>query len=744
MTEVVFLVDARTATERQVIEQWIAQQGQDGRIVDVHDLDAVGRMIDAAAGRGDDPVLQPLGVAWLAPLRGGERRFRLRDTLKPGDPRHPPRWVQGALLARDRDRADVLTGAAAPLSEVLARHGRDVPTAQSRAFVARQAKVALQREETRRFGGQHKVPVEVRADVADQQRFDAGIREVAARTGRAVEEVRAEAVGYLDEMVATLNRHAVDITAEVSRLYHRTGMRGKIRTDPDQVDMVRRTAAEFPTVFLCSHRSYLDSTVLAVVLRDNGLPPNHRLGGANMAFGPFGKLGQRNGIIYIRRSFRDNELYKWVLREYLGYLASKRFSLEWNIEGTRTRTGTLGPPKLGLLSYIADAYLDGRCQDYRLIPVSIVYDELIDVEEFARYATGESKRSESLGSMVAYMRRNRSLYGRGDMYVGFGEPVSLRQMLGPAPAARGRARVDLAPVAAEVAARINEVTPITPTALVALMLLASGRALTMVELRTTLDYLVDDVHRRRLPLIKPEQVQSAVGVERAMAPLLRHRVVTRVSDGHDEVYAITDDRRLLASYYRNTVLHHFVDGAIAQVALHQLATAPRAGDPVDALLDGARRLRDLLRFDVHFPTDAQFTRNVEQALSLHARTWRARLRTDPAQAAELLRAWRPLTAPVVLRSIIEAYLVVALTVGRGDVASDVAADVAADVVATAAMGYGRQLLMQGRIRNPDAVSALLFDSGAKLVAAEGPIIDELASIATALDEIQHLAEAHFP
>ncbi|MEI2705892.1 MAG: hypothetical protein V9E89_11680 [Ilumatobacteraceae bacterium] len=69
---------------------------------------------------------------------------------------------------------------------------------------------------------------------------------------------------------------------------------------------------------------------------------------------------------------------------------------------------------------------------------------------------------------------------------------------------------------------------------------------------------------------------------------------------------------------------------------------------------------------------------------------------------------------------------------------------AADVVATAAMGYGRQLLMQGRIRNPDAVSALLFDSGAKLVAAEGPIIDELASIATALDEIQHLAEAHFP
>ena len=32
-------------------------------------------------------------------------------------------------------------------------------------------------------------------------------------------------------------------------------------------------------------------------------------------------------------------MYRWVLRQYLGYLVEKRFTLEWYIEGTRSRTG---------------------------------------------------------------------------------------------------------------------------------------------------------------------------------------------------------------------------------------------------------------------------------------------------------------------------------------------------------------------------------------------------------------------
>src|SRR5207249_2491023 len=84
----------------------------------------------------------------------------------------------------------------------------------------------------------------------------------------------------------------------------------------------------FPLVFLPTHKSMLDSLVLKYALYENGLPPNHTAGGINMNFFPMGGLMRRTGIFFIRRSFKDNEVYKFVLRQYIDYLIEKRFPLE--------------------------------------------------------------------------------------------------------------------------------------------------------------------------------------------------------------------------------------------------------------------------------------------------------------------------------------------------------------------------------------------------------------------------------
>ena len=49
---------------------------------------------------------------------------------------------------------------------------------------------------------------------------------------------------------------------------------------------------------------------------------------------------------------RSDPVYRFVLREYVGYLVEKRFPLEWYLEGGRSRTGKMLPPKLGLLTYV--------------------------------------------------------------------------------------------------------------------------------------------------------------------------------------------------------------------------------------------------------------------------------------------------------------------------------------------------------------------------------------------------------
>jgi glycerol-3-phosphate O-acyltransferase len=85
----------------------------------------------------------------------------------------------------------------------------------------------------------------------------------------------------------------------------------------------------------------------------------------------------------------------------------------------------MGAPKMGLLGYIVDAVREGRVDDVAMVPVSIMYDQLHEVAEYAAEVRGAQKQSESLAWMVRSARQQRRHRG-GRIYVRFGEPLSLR------------------------------------------------------------------------------------------------------------------------------------------------------------------------------------------------------------------------------------------------------------------------------------------------------------------------------
>lgn len=60
------------------------------------------------------------------------------------------------------------------------------------------------------------------------------------------------------------------------------------------------------------------------------------------------------GAFFIRRSFGDDELYPVVVQEYISQLLAEGMNLECFIEGTRSRTGKLLTPKLGVLKYVLE------------------------------------------------------------------------------------------------------------------------------------------------------------------------------------------------------------------------------------------------------------------------------------------------------------------------------------------------------------------------------------------------------
>src|SRR6185437_5626191 len=78
---------------------------------------------------------------------------------------------------------------------------------------------------------------------------------------------------------------------------------GEVRVDEAALLALRGLAERDPIVFLPAHRSYLDSPVLAQVLRKAGFARPWRFAGANLAFWPLGAIGRRSGMIFIRREF---------------------------------------------------------------------------------------------------------------------------------------------------------------------------------------------------------------------------------------------------------------------------------------------------------------------------------------------------------------------------------------------------------------------------------------------------------
>ena len=99
-------------------------------------------------------------------------------------------------------------------------------------------------------------------------------------------------------------------------------------------------------------------------------------------------------------------------------------SIEFFLEGTRTRTGKLLMPRYGLLNMVVDAWRRGAQEDLQFIPVSIDYEKIIEAGSYARELRGGEKKKEDMGALLRTTGVLRSRYGR--LHLQFGEPLSMR------------------------------------------------------------------------------------------------------------------------------------------------------------------------------------------------------------------------------------------------------------------------------------------------------------------------------
>jgi glycerol-3-phosphate O-acyltransferase len=563
------------------------------------------------------------------------------------------------------------------------------------------------------------LPTDTR-EVAELLESSAFRNDVAALAGQldiTPGEAMIEAAGYLREMSATHNKR-------VTEMWQRFGnwmTRGyDILVDEDGLAELRRLDRKHALVFLISHRSYLDEFILPPTLEHGGLSPLYGMAGANLNFFPLGTVARRTGIIHVRRSTGDIPIYRLALRSFIGQLVEQKSNLCWSIEGGRTRTGKLRPPRYGLLRYVADAVEETTDTDPLLVPVSFMYDQLPvhEVGRMASEARGQGKEAEDLRWLVNYAAGLRERLGR--VYLDFGEPLPLRRRLAELNAdSVTENRVER--VALDVCHRLNAATPVTPTAVVCIALLAANRALTLDEVLRTVRPLADYITGRGWPVAGGATLTDRSTLRWALRELVRSGVLTSYSGGSETVWNIGDDQHLIAAVYRNSAIHVLLLRAIVELSLQ--AVAEQRGDAgskgssgtsegdAKTVTDEALRLRELLKFDFFFAQRDQFIDDLAEEIRImagpHPTTG---VDVSPEQARELLAGARPLVAHLVLRPFLDAYRVVGEQLaGLED--DDVSSKAA---VVDSCLKIGHQWALQRTLASEESVSGEMFATALNL------------------------------
>jgi len=717
-----FIIDARNGVERRYLSDWLhsslAEGGPEAKINSISlpiSDDRKKPLLDGLIQKlNDDPdtLICPVRIAWRIPNFETDKSIKLRHLVF-GDPRMPGPIRARSILFRNKRRAHCLVGQPATIADLRERFeqnqdiDRKSDAGEFAAYVFRQAGLVLDIAERGLRGSRYKVPRHVADGLLSSLKFRDELKLLAAEDGEDAGRLKAQAAKYMKELIARPSPLFIDLKARLDRFMLSQGYEEEIATNEQELSRLRRTMRDHPTLLLFTHKTYIDGATPTDIAYKNDLPMLHVFGGINLDFFGIGYLLRHSGTIFIRRSFENNKVYKLVLRLYVSYLLQKRFPMTWAFEGTRSRLGKLMPPRYGLLKYVMDAAHANDIEKVHIIPVVTSFDLIRDVEEYATEQSGRIKKPESLKWFVGYLRSLREPMGR--VYVDFGESVVVDRAPEPGD------RLGLSKIAFEVAVQANRSTPITLTSLMCLCLLGTApRALTGQELRASIEHFSGWAAKRGIRLSDNVSNSGGEHVQKTLETLVDSGLFERYDQGSTTVYAIQPEKHAMASYYRNSIIHHFLDKAIVELSLSK-ASSKGGGQPDKVFWQETENLRDKFKFEFFYPSKEEYRANLEAELDRVDPDWQAKLEQGGPLLRSLLNRFQPLIGHSVFLPFVEAYTVVLDILARLEEGEAIDKKTCVEL----ALNEGHQAYLLRRITSQASIGKILFENGFKLAANLG-------------------------
>jgi glycerol-3-phosphate O-acyltransferase len=520
------------------------------------ELDLLEEVVAAVWDSGQRVFLVPLALFW----RKGPRARRRFLNLFYGAQTRPSDLAKVSAFLTTYRGLHVKVGEAIDLASFIAQRREQGPQAVART-VRRSILSFLYREEKVVEGPTLQPLHRVQDAVIEDPRVARAIRERAQARHVPIERARAEAGKMFREIAANMDSVFLAALNAIAGFVMRRLFAG---IEVNGLEKVAEYAKHHPLILMPSHRSYFDFVIVSSLFYDHHLVPPHIAARENMAFGPFGFIFRRCGAFFLRRSF-DDPLYKEVFRAYVAHLIREGFTQEFFIEGGRSRTGKTLAPRLGMLTWNVDAFLESHRSELFLVPIAITYERLVEEGAMIGELEGEKKQEESVMGLV---RARKYLQRRfGSVFVNFGEPLSLAEALGER-RARFREQRDEASVAERraciealgnrIAERINWAAVANATSVAACALLGErSRGLLRSDLVRRMQQVVDLLRLQDVRLT-PALARDEGRFEESIGRLLRTDLIRSVQDPRGELLYFDESKRRALDLYRNSIIQFLV------------------------------------------------------------------------------------------------------------------------------------------------------------------------------------------
>ncbi|HEY6451888.1 MAG TPA: glycerol-3-phosphate 1-O-acyltransferase PlsB [Steroidobacteraceae bacterium] len=463
----------------------------------------------------------------------------------------------------------------------------DADTAPTARRVARQLRSQLSRLRTARIGPDLSHRRTIVAEVLRTRAVRAAVAQaVDEKNRRSRRAVLLEARRYANEIAANYSPIFVSLMSLLlSRLWNRL----YDGVEFQHAETLQQVTEGNEVIYVPCHRSTMDDLLLPYVIYQHGFAVPHIAAGLNLNLPVVGRLLRKGGAFFMRRSFRSNALYAIVFMKYLEAMMARGHSIEYFIEGGRSRTGRLLNPMTGMLSMTVRSYLREPRRPVVFLPVYFGYERILEGPTYIGELSGKPKEKESVpGLLRSGVRLLRQRLGR--VYVSLGEPIHLDALLDHRAAGWREQVFDdqnrpswVGPLVDELAQtimrHINAAATVTPINLLALILLAMPRqAMIESDLRRQIEVMLAVL--RAVPYGERVTV-TGESPQQIIAYGLTLRIISREPHRAGDIVRMSPEHAVLATYTRNNVLHLFAMPSL--IACCFLSNAAMATEDVQRL-----------------------------------------------------------------------------------------------------------------------------------------------------------------